>query len=405
MTKTLKRALVVGINFAPESTGIAPYTSGLVDMLIADKWDVEVITTVPHYPAWKIDSAGPPAGYECLASGARVRRIRPDIPKKLTQLGRVKYEILFGIRAVIQPWSEPDVLVLVTPALFSTAIALIKARLFNSGTRVVVWVQDFYSLGVKETNAGSGLATRLISALESWVLRRANHVVVIHDRFAKHAIEGLGAKMSRVTVIRNWTHIRPVRVDRDAARARFGWSNQIIVLHAGNMGAKQGLENVVEAARIADAGECNVLFVLLGGGNRREALLDAAVGVRRIVFMDSLGPADFGAALQAADILLVNELPGVQEMAVPSKLTSYYSAVRPVLVASDAGSITSEEIETSGGGIRVDAGDAEALLEAALELGADPARSDSLARKGFAFQLDVLSADGAARAFRRLLQP
>ena len=64
---------------------------------------------------------------------------------------------------------------------------------------------------------------------------------------------------------------------------------------------------------------------------------------------------DFQVALSAADFLLVNELPGVKDMAVPSKLTSYFNAGVPVVAATDDGSVTAAEIATSGGGVRVDA--------------------------------------------------
>ena len=47
----------------------------------------------------------------------------------------------------------------------------------------------------------------------------------------------------------------------------------MIALHAGNMGVKQGLENVVEAARQADATRSPVRFVLLGGVEIGDATL------------------------------------------------------------------------------------------------------------------------------------
>jgi len=169
------------------------------------------------------------------------------------------------------------------------------------------------------------------------------------------------------------------------------------------MGAKQALENVVEAARLGDLRSSNVRFVLLGNGNQRDALEVLAEGVTRLDFMNSLNEEDFQGAMAAADILLVNEKPGVTEMAVPSKLTSYFSAQRPVIVATDAGSITAEEIETAGAGVRVNAGDPAALLQASLELGSDRARADEYGRNGALFQSEVLSASGAVAGYAEII--
>ena len=47
------RVLVMGLNYAPERTGIAPYTAGMARGL-AIEFDVEVLTAHPHYPDWEL---------------------------------------------------------------------------------------------------------------------------------------------------------------------------------------------------------------------------------------------------------------------------------------------------------------------------------------------------------------
>ena len=43
---------VLGLNFAPEPTGIAPYTTGLAGFLADAGHRVHVVTGQPHYPQW-----------------------------------------------------------------------------------------------------------------------------------------------------------------------------------------------------------------------------------------------------------------------------------------------------------------------------------------------------------------
>jgi len=50
-----RHVAVVGMNYAPEPTGIAPYTAGLAEMLVEAGARVTVVTGVPHYPTWTVD--------------------------------------------------------------------------------------------------------------------------------------------------------------------------------------------------------------------------------------------------------------------------------------------------------------------------------------------------------------
>jgi glycosyltransferase involved in cell wall biosynthesis len=165
------------------------------------------------------------------------------------------------------------------------------------------------------------------------------------------------------------------------------------------MGKKQGLENVIDAARIAERRRSHVRFVLMGDGNQRQHLESLASGVGHIDFVDPLPGAEFQLALCAADILLVNELPGVKDMAVPSKLTSYFNAGIPVIAATDDGSVTAFEISASGGGVRVDAADPTALVEAAEQIGQDPIRASQLGVRGQRFSRDTLNETAAVQHY------
>jgi colanic acid biosynthesis glycosyl transferase WcaI len=403
MVQDLPRVAIVGLNYLPEPTGIAPYTSGLAAGLAAFGWDVNVVTAFPHYPAWRISDAYEGHKIRETLSGVNVTRIRPYMPKNPSGIKRLILEVGFGVGASLVRWGRPDVVVLVSPALFATGIALLRARLTPGRPAVIIWVQDLYSVGVKETGALGARSASLMTRAESLVLKRAHAVVVIHERFRRFVTANLGVRDQDVRVVRNWTHFEALSVDRNQYRDKFGWGDEFVVLHAGNMGAKQALENVIEAARLADLHGEPVRFVLLGDGNQREQLARLAQGVTKITFLSSLDDRDFQGAMAAADVLLVNERPGVSEMAVPSKLTSYFAAMKPVIVATDAGSITADELSAAGAGLRVDAGDPSALLSAALDMASDPARSKSFGQRGKTFQESVLAPSTAIAHYAEII--
>jgi hypothetical protein len=103
----------------------------------------------------------------------------------------------------------------------------------------------------------------------------------------------------------------------------------------------------------------------------------------------------------AADILLVNERPGVAQMAVPSKLTSYFTSGKPILAATDAVGLTAQEITASGAGVRVPADRPDLLLSEAVRLGTDRAFAAELGEAGRRYSAAVLSADTALDHYER----
>ncbi|MER7796462.1 glycosyltransferase [Microbacterium sp. NPDC096154] len=384
--------LVLGLNFFPEPTGISPYTSAMARGVFRSGLPTRVLTAHPHYPDWRIREGYGQWSRDEVVNDVQVRRLLHYVPGRPKGARRLLSELTFGARLVLSRWGSPDVIVAVSPALFSTAVAAVRAKLSRRRVPFVVWVQDLYALGLSETGQGGGATLRLIRAVEGALLRRATRVVVIHDRFAARVRDDFAVDPQRIEVIRNWTHLAPAPdIDVPAARARFGWhEDETVVLHAGNMGVKQGLDNVVDAARLAAKRGERVRFVLLGDGSEKGRLRAWAGDLPTIEFIPPLDDASFAQALAAADVLLVNELPGVAEMAVPSKLTSYFSVGRPVLAATDLAGITAEEVRAADAGAVVPAGDPAALLDGVIALRADAENAARLGRNGRKYRDTVL---------------
>ncbi|RUR02032.1 glycosyltransferase WbuB [Labedella endophytica] len=387
---------VLSAHFSPETTGNAPYVGRLATGLVQRGLGVRVLTAHPHYPEWTIREGYGQWSRRDDRDGVVVLRHLHYVPRSPSNLKRLAAELSLGLRFAFSRWGKPDVILLVSPALFSSTVAMVKARLLHPRTPVGVWVQDIYSVGATETGGNSTVAA-VIKRIEAWLFRSADGVSVIHDRFATVMTTSLGVEPSRVEVIRNWTHVggTPAQ-DRASWRATLGWpEDATVVLHAGNMGVKQGLENVVDAARVADSSDRDVRFVLMGDGNQKATLVDYAKGVRSITFLESVSNEDFMNVLGAADVLLVNEKLGVAEMSVPSKLTSYFKVGRPVLAATADEGATATELRSSQAGEHVPAGDPRALLDAAIALGDDTVRSDTLGRNGQEFAARVLDETAA----------
>ncbi|MFJ6098196.1 glycosyltransferase family 4 protein [Williamsia muralis] len=402
-----KSVLIIGLNYAPEQTGIAPYTTGMAESLVRNGYTVEVITSYPHYPSWFVSPESKMLPSVSVSAGVRLRRIRHYVPRRPKLLNRSLMEFHFGFRAIASRWGAADTLVLVSPSLFASALGILRARLFHREKKITVWVQDIYSAGLTETGGAGSKIARVLGLLEAFAFRSADSVCVIHERFAR-TVELMGVPPCNVKVVRNWNHFKVVTDgtgQKAEARRRLGWDTQkTVVLHAGNMGVKQGLENVIEAARLVDSSDMDIEFVLLGDGNQREDLESEATGIESLRFVRPLPDGQFADALKASDILLVNEKAGVVEMAVPSKLTTYFAAGRPVLACTNSASTTADVVAESGGGVVVGAGSPEILVSAVRQLRDDPNKMADLASRGLDYCAGQLSASQSEANFVAVLE-
>lgn len=395
------KVLVVGINFAPEHTGISPYTTQACEFLAGQGAEVLVLSGVPHYPHWTV-----PAEYRRRLTTAEqhgqvaVRRLRHFVPREQTAFKRALYEATFGAHVAVQrlPW-RPDVVLTVVPSLLGAAAGALIAQ--RTGARLVTWVQDLMGPAAAQSGiAGGGKVARVTQAIERRLLRRSDEVVVLNDAFRRYVL-GLGVAPESVIIRPNWTHIAAPTGQREATRRRLGWTDdEVVVLHSGNMGLKQALENVVEAARLSD-GSRKVRFVLMGDGSQRRDLEDRAQGVAALQFLPPASDAEFSDLLDAADVLLINERASALDMSLPSKLTSYFKVGRPVVAAVNPDGGTASEVRRSGAGIITLPESPSALIDAVIDITDDSAQLARMRAAANSYAAQNLSADAALLALAR----
>jgi glycosyltransferase involved in cell wall biosynthesis len=243
--------------------------------------------------------------------------------------------------------------------------------------------------------SGKGIAA-VTSAIEWRLAKGADRIGVVATGFSSF-LESAGVNPSHLQHLPNWCHIQRTHRPTALVRQRLGWAaDRTIVLHAGNMGAKQALENVIDAARLAQSVRPDILFVLMGDGSRRRDLEVLARGAENLQFLDPQPSDAFPDVLAAADVLLVNERATVRDMSLPSKLTSYFSAGRPVVAAVRSDGTTAAEVERSGGGEVVPPGDPRALVDAVTALAEDSRRAAALGACGSKYAAEYLGEAAAA---------
>ncbi|WP_326690717.1 MULTISPECIES: glycosyltransferase family 4 protein [unclassified Streptomyces] len=393
-----RRLVLVSTNYAPERAGIGPYAAQLAEHWAArDDLDVHVLAGMPHYPAWRTDPAyrGSWRVTEDRA-GVRVHRRRHTVPARQSALRRALYEASIlghGLLAPPRTGGAPDIVVAQLPSLAGGVLAARMARAAKAPFIPVV--QDLMGAAAAQSGIrGGDRAAALAASVERRVLASATLVGVIHESFVER-VTALGVPRSRVRTVPNWSHIAGPTRPRAETRARLGWAeDETVVLHSGNMGLKQGLEVLVETARL----DPTLRVVLMGDGNQRRQLAALAASLPNATLMPPAPEAEFPDVLAAADVLAVTQRASVLDMSVPSKLTSYFAAGRPVIASVAEGGGTAEELRRAGAALLVPPEDPRALADGVRALAADPAHATALGETGRAYATERLgSAAGLAR--------
>ncbi len=298
--------------------------------------------------------------------------------------------------------APPDVVFAPMPALSAGVVAAGEARRY--GVRYVLGVQDLIGPGLRQSGIphGGPLASAA-TFIEYGVARGAGAVIIPAPRFAGYLAAG-GVNVSRVHVVKNWARQRVNSTDRNAARVAFGWPLQTqVVMHTGTIGNKQGLGQLVPAAKEAAKHGTPLIFAIIGNGTRRGELEVAASGLPTLRLYD-LQPDDrYASVLAAADVLLVSERPEVSDMSLPSKLTEYFRAGKPIVAFVARDGATADEVRQSGAGVVVPAGDSSELLATLQRLRNEPVWARGLARNGVAYATDALDRAKALSNYEAIL--
>jgi colanic acid biosynthesis glycosyl transferase WcaI len=378
------RVLMIGINYRPERTGVGPYTAGLAEHLAARGDEVTVLTGLPSYPGWRLMRGTP---RRVLATerldGVTVVRTAHYIPAAQTAVKRALYEGTFGLTGLLASLrlGRPDAILGVVPSLSGGILARLTGRRLRAPYGLLF--QDLMGPAARQSGiVGGGAAARATSAAEAWAAAGARAIGVVTETFIPY-VASLGVPAARIHHVPNWVRLARPSLGPAETRRRFGWPDDCqVVLHAGNMGLKQGLEQVVEAARLAAQRGEPVRFVLAGGGSQADALRAMGANLPTLDFLPVQPDRLHASLLAAADVLLLSERATQLDMSLPSKLTSYFAAGRPMVAAVPLSGASAREVERAGAGITVPPGSPGAILDALAHLRADAPAAARLAAAG-----------------------
>jgi glycosyltransferase involved in cell wall biosynthesis len=364
------KILVVSQYFWPEGFRINDLVKSLVERGI----EIDVLTGKPNYPEGDIFQGYKASG--CMTEswhGANVFRV-PLFPRGKNSSIRLALNYLSFVVTgiIIGPFllrnRKYDVvfvyglspILLAIPAVF---IAWIKRK------KLIVWVQDLWPQSLSATGyIKSTFLLQCVETLVCWIYRHTD-LLLVQSRAFEQTVSAM-APSNRVIYY-------PNSVDSSFARIPDLNNNQpeiealeagFPVIFAGNVGAAQAVECIVQAAAILQE-FIQIQFVIFGSGSKLSWLNDeiAKQELKNIYLAGRFPVESMPSYLQKAEVLLVsltNE--PIFALTVPNKIQAYMASGKPI-VASLNGEGARLVME-SGAGISSPAEDPVALAKAILSL-------------------------------------
>jgi colanic acid biosynthesis glycosyl transferase WcaI len=371
------KVIVWGINYAPELTGIAPYNQVLCEHLQQSGHQVEMVTTFAYYPAWKKASADCGRLFRTDTVGKiKVHRCWHYVPAKVSALKRIVHEATFVatsfLRLLAMP--TPDVYVVVSPPLLLGLAAWLLTRFRRAP--FVFHVQDLQpdaamALGMLQPST----FTRLLYWLEAMAYQKAAGVSGISQGMLD-AFSRKGVGRERQIYFPNPVQM-PALTEFPAAgafRARNGFKpDDFLAVYSGNLGVKQGLTILVEAARELQKTLLPVKIIICGDGAARPQI-EAAIQAQQLSNISLLplqSTEQYPQLLVDSDVCLITQQAGSGAAFFPSKLLATLAYARPIVGVADEASELSRALKTGKFGECVQPGDARHLAETLCHLAAD----------------------------------
>jgi len=403
------RILHLSQYFPPEAGAVQVRALTVARTLAEHGHRVTVLTELPNHPTGIVQE-----GYRGRLwvreerDGVDVLHLWVKTSPVKTFRSRMAFYLSYMLAAIVAGVLLPgrfDVIFANSPPLFVAVAGWVISLVRR--TPFVMEVQDLWpESAVVLGELRNPRFIRWAEWVEERCYRRAGRIVAVTGGIQDRLI-ARGVPASKIALIPNGSNTDIFHPDPEGGarlRVELGLEDKFVAIYGGIHGIAQGLETLIEAARLLEDEE-DVQFVFVGEGPRKEALLalKERYGLTNLLMLPGQPLERMPAYLSMADVALV-PLRKVDLFlgARPTKIFDAWACGRPVIVSIDGEA--RQIVEEVGGGLFVEPENPQAIVRAILTLRDDPARRAEMGRRGREAVLERYSLQAAARALEATMR-
>ncbi|MFY7878789.1 MAG: WcaI family glycosyltransferase [Lacibacter sp.] len=341
----MKRILIIGMNYAPEITGIGKYTGELSCYLAKQNFHVQVVTGVPYYPNWAMLPGYKNNQYTSeVISDVHVLRSPMYIPNRVTGSSRVLQEISFFLTSFFATCylmirnKKFHVVLVVAPSMLSGLIG-VWYRFWNRNSKFIYHIQDLQIDAAEELNMiRQPIVLIFLKRVERFILKNASTVSTISAGMKKRILTKCKS-IKKTMVLPNWVDDSKIFVSESNSSLLLQLGLPVdkkLILYSGAMGEKQGLSVLLDVAKWASVEQPELHFVLSGTGPYANHLREKAVisNCTNIHFIELQPLEQFNQLLNSVWMHLVIQKANAADLVLPSKLSNIMAVGGLVLVTA-----------------------------------------------------------------------
>ena len=272
-----------------------------------------------------------------------------------------------------------------------------------AGAKVWLHVSDFEIDAAFELGLLTSPAIRKSAlALERFILKRCDRVSTISEKMLER-LEKKGVARSRCVLFPNSVDteaIFPLPTVSPMRRELGIGDSAIVALYSGNMGEKQGLHLLAEAAHRL-AGQSEIRFVFCGAGTYRTKLVALVGALPNVIFLPLQPENRLNDLFSLADIHLLPQREDAADLVMPGKLKEMLASGRPVVAT--ARSETQIAACVKDRGLVVPPGDSAVIVSAILRLATDADLRRQMGEEARKYAVTYLDRDRLMQEFEKTL--
>lgn len=382
----MRSAVTVISYYSPEElTGIGKYNGEMIQWLLDEGLKIYHYSNAPFYPAWSLYKGAKNHVYKKRKSGNLVDiRSWVYIPKKPTAIKKILSEITFFLSSSValllnlRLLKKSNAVLVILPPFFLNSFVICLKQIFKF--KLHLHIQDLQVDAANELRLLPQWLNPILGHLEKIMLTNADSLSTI-SRGMQLKIEnkGIGEPIFQVP---NWSDIQTIRPIDNCKwlHDRLGLARDArLIVYSGNIGEKQGLEIVLECAKILESTDFK--FVLLGDGLFKRQLIelsDTKYNNSNVIFSGLVPTKNLPEMLNSSFIQLVIQKSVGADSFLPSKLTNILSAGVPSIVTAEQGTSLHDLLWEAKTAMVIPPDNADFLSKAIVKLAGDTELAKSI---------------------------